>query len=88
MEKGIALQGYIPIRKEPSDTSEMVSQVLFGEEFQLLDKKGRWQRISLDFDGFEGWMTIDNIHSLKTEKKAGNHPNTEFRIVGADRFHI
>ena len=81
MEKGVALQGYIPMKKEPSETSEMVSQVLFGEEFQLLDKNGRWRRISLDFDCFEGWVAIDSIHTFKAENKAGNHPNIGFKMV-------
>ncbi len=81
MEKGIALQGYIPIRIEPSESSEMVSQVLFGEEFQILGKNGKWQRLSLDFDGFEGWVTQESFYSFYPENEAGMKPKTVTRMV-------
>lgn len=55
---GICNLANIPLRIEPSDRSELVSQVLFGEHFILLDQNPKWSKVKLAFDGYEGW--IDN----------------------------
>lgn len=88
MEKGIALQGYIPMRIEPSDTSEMVSQVLFGEEFRILDKNGKWQLLSLDFDGFEGWVRQDSFYAFNPENEADMKPIRGVTMVSDPSFTI
>ena len=46
----------IPLRAEPSDRSEIVSQVLFGEHFEILETQNQWSRIKLQFDDYEGWV--------------------------------
>ncbi len=83
MNKGISLQGFVPIRKEPSEASEMVSQVLFGEMFQIMEHNGIWLQISLDFDGSEGWIEKSSIQPIKVENGAENESQNQFRIVSA-----
>jgi len=34
----------------------MVSQLLFGEHFQILEQSKGWVKIKLQFDGYEGWI--------------------------------
>jgi len=46
----------IPVRSEPSETAEMVTQVLFGETFSIIETRKKWIFIKLDFDGYEGWI--------------------------------
>jgi len=46
----------IPLRAEPNDRSEIVSQVLFGEHFEILEKQKQWSKIKLHFDNYEGWV--------------------------------
>ncbi|WP_293893494.1 C40 family peptidase [Flavobacterium sp.] len=46
----------IPLRAEPSDRSEIVSQVLFGEHFEILETQNQWSRIKLQYDNYEGWV--------------------------------
>jgi gamma-D-glutamyl-L-lysine dipeptidyl-peptidase len=53
---GICNLAIIPLRFEPSDKSEIVSQVLFGEHFEILEKLNQWSRIKMQFDGYEGWV--------------------------------
>lgn len=53
---GICNLSIVPCRKEPSDKSEMVTQLLFGEHFELLDHKGNWQLIRIAYDGYECWI--------------------------------
>jgi len=58
MQYGICNLSIVPLRLEPSDTSELVSQVLYGDHFKVLEQRKKWSRIRLDFDKYEGW--IDN----------------------------
>jgi gamma-D-glutamyl-L-lysine dipeptidyl-peptidase len=58
MKYGICNLSIVPMRSEPSDASEMVSQVLYGELFKVLESRQKWSRIRLDFDQYGGW--IDN----------------------------
>lgn len=46
----------IPLRAEPSDKSEIVSQVLFGEHFEILEQQKQWSKVKLHFDNYEGWV--------------------------------
>jgi hypothetical protein len=46
MEYGICNLAVIPMRAEPSERSEQVSQVLFGEAFAILDWKEGWAQIT------------------------------------------
>ncbi|MCA0133227.1 C40 family peptidase [Winogradskyella alexanderae] len=58
MQYGICNLGIVPIRFEPSDKSEMVSQALYGDYFKVLELRKKWSRIRFAFDKYEGW--IDN----------------------------
>jgi gamma-D-glutamyl-L-lysine dipeptidyl-peptidase len=53
---GICNLAIIPLRIEPSDRSEIVSQVLFGEHFEILEQLKQWSKIKLQFDDYEGWV--------------------------------
>ena len=53
---GICNLAIVPMRAESSDRSEIVSQVLFGEHFEVLEQKAQWTRIKLQYDGYEGWI--------------------------------
>ncbi|NHN24266.1 C40 family peptidase [Flavobacterium jejuense] len=55
---GICNLAIIPLRFEPSDRSEQVSQLLFGEHFRILEKLEKWTHIESAFDRYTGW--IDN----------------------------
>jgi len=58
MDYGICNLSIVPIRFEPSDESEMVTQVLLGEHFKVLEIRKKWSKIRLAYDSYEGW--IDN----------------------------
>ena len=53
---GICNLSIIPLRAEPNDRSEQVSQVLFGEYFQILESKNQWIKIKIHYDEYEGWI--------------------------------
>ena len=58
MRYGICNLSIIPLRFEPSDKSELVSQVLYGEHFKIIEPRKSWSKIRLAYDKYEGW--IDN----------------------------
>ena len=52
----------VPIRNGASDKSEMISQLLFGELVEVLERKGRqWVRIRSDWDNFVGWVAGNQL---------------------------
>lgn len=63
MQYGISNLSIVPLRFEPDDTSELVSQVLYGDFFKVLEKRKNWSKIRLAFDKYEGW--IDNKQYLE-----------------------
>jgi hypothetical protein len=56
MEYGICNLAVIPLRAEPSDKSEQVSQLLFGEAFEILEWKDRWVKVVTAYDEYPGWI--------------------------------
>ncbi len=81
MQYGICNLSIVPLRFEPQDTSEMVSQVLYGEHFKVLEQRKKWSKIRLAFDKYEGW--IDNKQYLEiTEQKYKNFDHKPQSLVG------
>lgn len=57
----------IPLRFEPSDRSEIVSQVLFGEHFEILEQHNQWSKIKLHYDDYEGWIDSKQYQIISKE---------------------
>ncbi len=55
---GICHLAIVSLRAEPSDKSELVSQVLFGETMRIIEQTEKWSKIELLNDQYQGW--IDN----------------------------
>lgn len=53
---GICNLAIVPVRLEPNHRSEMVSQLLFGEHFEILETVKGWVKIKIHFDSYEGWI--------------------------------
>lgn len=53
---GICNLAIVPVRSEPSDRSEIVTQLLFGEHIEILERQNQWARIKIQFDDYEGWV--------------------------------
>lgn len=61
---GICNLANIPLRAEASDRSEIVSQVLFGEVFMILEKNKNWVKIKLQYDGYEGYVDAKQFQEI------------------------
>ena len=56
------------MRAEPSHRAEMVNQALFGEAFEILDRKKEWTLVRLGHDGYTGWMLDRQIQAITLEE--------------------
>lgn len=61
---GICHLSIVPLRLEPTDTSEMVSQVLFGEHFTVLERDKKWSKIKIHYDEYEGFIDNKQYHDI------------------------
>jgi SH3-like domain-containing protein len=61
MQSAICLLSVVPMRKEPSHRSEMVSQVLFGEYVSLGEEKDDFVFTRCVYDGYEGWVQANQL---------------------------
>lgn len=53
---GISLLPQIPMRAEKSHRAEMVSQILFGETYEVIEYSEGWMHVKTDFDSYKGWI--------------------------------
>lgn len=53
---GICNLSIVPCRKEPSDKSEMVTQLLFGDHFHIIETQSNWCKIKIAYDEYECWV--------------------------------
>ena len=56
-----------PVRQEPSEGSEQLTQLLFGEVCEVLDRLPRWTKIRSTMDGQEGWVDFKMLTDVKGE---------------------
>ncbi len=79
---GICNLAIIPLRFEPSDRSEIVSQILFGEHFSVLEQQRQWTKVKLQYDSYEGW--IDTKQFQPISEKDFNMLSEDAQILNAD----
>jgi len=82
MQYAICNLSIVPLRLEPTDTSEMVTQVLYGDFFKVLEKRKSWSKIRLAFDKYEGW--IDNKQYIEILKDQYDVLKSETPILSID----
>jgi hypothetical protein len=81
MTYGIANLSIIPCRAEPSDKAEQVTQLLFGETYQVLEEKPKWVKIKNQYDNYESWICRKQFHEISGSEFDEMALN-EFPVVG------
>ncbi|WP_422859528.1 NlpC/P60 family protein [Flagellimonas sp. S174] len=85
MQYGICPQSIVALRYAPDDGSEMLSQLLYGEHFKILEVRKKWSRIRMAYDNCEGWVAnlqilqISEDEYLEIHKE--KHPNYTMDVV-------
>lgn len=76
MEKGICNFPLIACRKEANERSEMVTQLLYGESYEVLENTGDWLRIKADRDKYESWIDV-KLHGAISDETLTLYPIRE-----------
>jgi len=64
MRYGICLLSIVPCRKEPASTSEMVTQLLFGEPYSISEQQDEWLKIVTFYDQYPCWISKKQYQPL------------------------
>jgi gamma-D-glutamyl-L-lysine dipeptidyl-peptidase len=83
---GISELSSIPVRTEPTERSEMCTQILLGEHFEILEERPKWCRVKLCFDGYEGW--IDRKMITIINKREFNYLSGKPQMVSTEIFNV
>ncbi|WP_231465569.1 MULTISPECIES: C40 family peptidase [unclassified Pedobacter] len=65
---GICRIAVAPLRAEPSDKAEIVSQLLFGEHVEILQKEERWWLVQNGYDGYQGYIDFRQLAAITQEQ--------------------
>lgn len=68
MSFGICSLSVIPCRKEPASTSEMVTQLLFGETYTIVEDGEDWIQIITNYDNYPCWISAKQ-HTRLTDSE-------------------
>lgn len=82
MKYGIGHLSVVPCRSEASDSSEQVTQLLFGETIKVFEKRKSWYRIKTNFDQYECW--IDEKQFVFINQSTFEELNTNKPIATSD----
>tara|TARA_Y100001954_G_scaffold120392_1_gene129599 strand:- start:3268 stop:4032 length:765 start_codon:yes stop_codon:yes gene_type:complete len=86
MRFGVSILSIVPMRAEPSDSSEMVNQILFGEQYKILEQRKKFSRIRLSHDKYEGWVCNKQVNEI--DKEIYNNLLSENKIYTTDILDI
>ncbi|MFT6839188.1 MAG: hypothetical protein ACJAZR_002733, partial [Sediminicola sp.] len=67
MQYGICHLSIVPIRAIADNVSEMVTQLLYGDHFKVLEHRKHWSKIRIAFDAAEGWVSNSQILLISEE---------------------
>ena len=68
MSYGVCILSVVPLRGEASERAEMVSQLLFGDCYEVLETEGNWLKIKTSDCGYEGFLNLKYHHALTEEQ--------------------
>lgn len=88
MKLGICEYAYLPLRASMSHRSEMVSQVLFGEIFEIVAHHSEWSKIRLLHDDYVGWIESVTISPLDEETLDASYINEKYIVCDSPTMMI
>ena len=86
MVRVVALHSVIPLRAEPSETSEMLTQMLFAETADVLEDARRWTRIRLHQDGQTGWADTKMLTPMSDDDWVRHKSNETLALQAHNGF--
>tara|TARA_B110000037_G_scaffold152219_2_gene171651 strand:+ start:67721 stop:68488 length:768 start_codon:yes stop_codon:yes gene_type:complete len=65
---GICNLSVAPVRASASDASEILTQLLFGDAVEVIEKGQPWVKIRFTADNYEGWMDFKQLTYIDQEE--------------------
>ena len=67
--KGVCRLSVVPVRRDPKESAEQVTQLLFGEHYEIIETSvdEEWFRIRMVWDSYEGWINAQQHHAIPQE---------------------
>ena len=76
---GICHLNIIPVRKEKTSKSELVSQLLYGDLFTILKEEDNWYYVEILDDNYNGWINYSQLKKISEKDfKKLQKTKTEF----------
>lgn len=82
MKYGLCNLSIVPLRSEASDRSELETQLLYGDLFEILESRKKWSYIRLERDCYKGW--IDNKQFIEIDKSDFIHLQNTTKVLTDD----
>tara|TARA_B100000989_G_scaffold218571_1_gene166665 strand:+ start:254 stop:1006 length:753 start_codon:yes stop_codon:yes gene_type:complete len=79
----------VDIRAKPSTKSEILSQILYGEKFKILERRKNWYKVKTDFDDYVGFIKKNKFYEnfnptlkiFKSKSKIFKKRNNKFCLT-------
>jgi hypothetical protein len=63
---GVCNLSIVPIRKNGDNKSEMISQLLYGDLYEVIGGEEKWLLIKTIFDNYQGWIEKNQFIEIKS----------------------
>lgn len=83
MKYGICTLSVVPMRREASHESELVSELLYNDIYEIIDDNGEWIRIKCDYDSYEGWIRKLQ-HQDITDNEYADYKNKKKYLINSN----
>lgn len=69
LDYGVCRLSVVPVRKDTADQSEQVTQLLFGDDYEVTEqsKDKKWLKVRITFDQYEGWIDARQHHPISKD---------------------
>ncbi|MEP2237080.1 MAG: NlpC/P60 family protein [Maribacter sp.] len=76
MQYGICQLSVVPVKNNPDEVSQLITQLLFGEHYKVLECRKNWSKIKTIVDKCEGWIMNSQLVFI---------PEEEFNAIQANK---
>lgn len=82
LDFGVCRLSIVSVRKDPQDVSEQITQLLFGDHYEVVEKTTdtKWLKIRIYFDQYIGWIDAKQ-HQPITKEYFNYINNSEYKIT-------
>ena len=81
MRYALCTLSVVPVRSGASEKSEQITQLLFGEGVEVLDRKGKaWMKVHCPWDDTIGWVDARQIMTLNVEDYQNLLPEFSYNL--------